>query len=57
MVLVLLGIAVSAAVSAAVAGLLLGFGRKVDVADELEIAKEDARRRKAESKLAPVAGN
>jgi PTS system mannitol-specific IIC component len=57
MVWVLLGIAVSAAVSAAVAGVLLGFGRKVDVADELEVAKEDARRRKAESKLAPAAGN
>jgi mannitol-specific phosphotransferase system IIBC component len=54
---VLLGIAISAAVSAAVAGVLLGFGRKVDVADELEVAKEDARRRKAESKLAPAAGN
>jgi mannitol PTS system EIICBA or EIICB component len=57
MVWVLLGIAVSAAVTAAVAGVLLGFGRKVDVADELEVAKEDARRRKAESKLAPAAGN
>ena len=57
MLWVMTGIAVSAAVTAAVAGVLLGFGRKVDVADELEIAQEEARRRKAESKLAPVAGN
>jgi PTS system mannitol-specific IIC component len=54
---VLTGIAVSAAVTAAVAGVLLGFGRKADIADALEIAQEDARRRKAESKLAPAAGN
>ena len=57
MVWVLLGIAVSTAVTAAVAGLLLGFGHTVDVADELEEAKEEARRMKAESKLAPAAGN
>jgi PTS system mannitol-specific IIC component len=62
MVWVLLGIAVSTAVSAGVASALLGFGRKDDVADELEgadeleEAKEEARRRKAESKLAPAEG-